>query len=56
MSFKKTTFALALFAVLMPVARSAYPDEPLRMVIPFAPGGTADIIGRVFAAQPDQEL
>ncbi|OZI35946.1 ABC transporter substrate-binding protein [Bordetella genomosp. 1] len=46
-------------AALAPAAyaQSSYPgDKPIRMIVPFAPGGTADIIGRVFAAQLGKEL
>ena len=28
-----------------------YPDKPLRLIIPFAPGGSTDVIGRHFAAE-----
>jgi tripartite-type tricarboxylate transporter receptor subunit TctC len=38
--------ALALFPVLS-LAQSEYPSRPLRMVIPFAPGGASDFVGRI---------
>src|SRR5262249_8855044 len=42
--------ALALLAAA-PVARAAdnYPSRPIHLFIPFPPGGSNDVVGRVFA-------
>ncbi|MGB3068992.1 MAG: tripartite tricarboxylate transporter substrate binding protein [Ottowia sp.] len=45
--------ALALMSSLAlsggAVAADSYPDKPLRMIVPFSPGGTGDIAGRLMA-------
>ena len=54
---KRTTFlsiAMAsLFATLLPGAVHAqgYPNKPIRLIVPYAPGGATDIIGRAAAAE-----
>lgn len=45
----KTTLALAALAVAGPaaLAADAYPSKPIKLIVPFPPGGPADIMGRV---------
>ena len=56
------TFAAAAAAVPLliaagaAVAQSAYPQRPVRFIIPFAPGGAGDFVGRVVAAKLTEVL
>lgn len=38
------------------IAAAAYPEKAVRMIIPFAPGGTTDLVGRVVADHLSKEL
>jgi len=39
---------LVLLALLLPsIAFSQYPNKPIRMIVPFAPGGASDFVGRI---------
>lgn len=49
--------ALALGCSLLPVkAAQKYPSRPVRMVVPYAPGGGSDILGRTIAQQIGEHL
>src|SRR5580692_2323938 len=47
---KKMKFITALFGVMFAATTAqAWPDQPIRMVVPFAAGGTTDVMARIVA-------
>lgn len=46
----------ALAAVLPANAQDNYPNSPVKLIVPFAPGGSSDVSARIFARFAEQEL
>jgi tripartite-type tricarboxylate transporter receptor subunit TctC len=49
--------AASLFMTGVPQAHAqAYPNKPIRFILPFPPGGGTDILGRIFAQQLSEQV
>ena len=49
-------FAFGTVLASSPAVAQDYPAKPVRMIVPYAPGGATDILARLLAARIDQEL
>ena len=48
--------ALALFALIQSAAAQTYPSRTITLIVPFAPGGPADVLGRVIGQKLSDEF
>jgi tripartite-type tricarboxylate transporter receptor subunit TctC len=58
---KPLRLAVVIFAIALPLAAGAqssenYPNHPVKMLIPYAPGGATDIIARHLASKLEETL
>jgi tripartite-type tricarboxylate transporter receptor subunit TctC len=48
--------ATLLTALALPAAHAAWPEKPIRLIVPSAPGGAPDVLMRALSAQLSQQL
>jgi tripartite-type tricarboxylate transporter receptor subunit TctC len=56
--FEKALLALAALVLVVPAhqARAAWPDKPVKIVLPFGPGGVADVTARIMADKLEKKF
>ena len=56
MSHVRVVIALLVLSVALPVAAQNYPAKAVRLVAPFPPGGSVDVVGRILATKLTENL
>jgi tripartite-type tricarboxylate transporter receptor subunit TctC len=54
--FLRAALAAALLASTGAAFAQGYPNKPVKMIIPFPPGGTLDVVGRMLAQKLGEQL
>jgi tripartite-type tricarboxylate transporter receptor subunit TctC len=50
------TAAAVMLGCMPTIARAAWPDRPIRLVVPYQPGGGSDLVARIVAAKAQEFL
>src|SRR5262249_36830334 len=54
--FVQATLAAAMLGTGAAAMAQAYPSKPVTMIIPFPPGGTLDVVGRLLAQKLGEQM
>ncbi|ARP95149.1 Bug family tripartite tricarboxylate transporter substrate binding protein [Bordetella genomosp. 13] len=52
----RTWLGVAALTLCTATQAAGYPDRPVKLIVPFPPGGTSDVVGRIFADALGKEL
>lgn len=52
----KTLFGLMAAAAVISASAQGYPSKPVRIIVPYAPGGTVDLVARVLAQSLSEQM
>lgn len=52
----RRALCLALLSLSIPLCAQDYPAKPIRLIVPFAPGGGTDLVGRLIAQRLTEAL
>jgi tripartite-type tricarboxylate transporter receptor subunit TctC len=52
----RIVFALVLACASQTLCAQTYPSKPIRMILPFPPGGPTDIVGRLVAQKLQEQI
>ncbi len=55
-SFWRLSLVAAMLGLGLPAQAQEYPNKPVRIIVPFAPGGSADVFGRFLAQRLQDSL
>jgi tripartite-type tricarboxylate transporter receptor subunit TctC len=53
---KKLFFLLVLLTLSLTTMAASYPDKPVRIVVPYSPGGGGDVVGRPLSQELGKQL